>query len=274
MNGVSRPEAAHALRSADTNTRASGAVLLPVPTPLPLEPLEQVEPTTPSSVKGRLYGDDDGSNGSRDETAARLKALGITASLFESFPCVLDGHDHKARAMFTRHTHDGGYTGGHWQYYCEQLPAGAGLAEIRAFIALGRQRHVSGVEAARWRERLDYEAGLQWPLPLDVQLPESFPKVAGIVASKMRLFVGLRSTHFPLAEPFVFGGDFAPAYCGLSADEVRGAKSWLERAGVTYRAGKNGRSILWKLVAQDHFALVAAEGRAGSRHELHGGEFL
>jgi hypothetical protein len=68
----------------------------------------------------------------------------------------------------------------------------------------------------------------------------------------MREFVGLRDKRFPLTEPFVFAYEFAQAYCGLSGDGVRGAKDWLERAGVIRRLDKkHGRSILWKLAAQE-----------------------
>jgi hypothetical protein len=77
------------------------------------------------------------------------------------------------------------------------------------------------------------------------------------MAGEMRVFVGLRDARFPLDEPFVFARNFAGAYCALSADKVRAALSWLERSGVIYRAGLNGRSILWKLVAQDEWATHA-----------------
>jgi hypothetical protein len=170
--------------------------------------------------------------------------------VFKSFPCVLPGHDHKARATFTRFN-GGGSSVGRWQYYCDGLTRGVGLAEVRAFLAYGDERRTSNLEAARWRELLDFEAGLRWPIPLDVQLPECCPETARVLAGAMRVFVGLRDARFPLAEPFVFGGDFAPAYCGLSHDQVRAAKDWLERIGVIYRAGKHGLAILWKLVAQD-----------------------
>jgi hypothetical protein len=51
---------------------------------------------------------------------------------------------------------------------------------------------------------------------------------------------GLRDARFPLAEPFVFAHEFAQAYCGLTAVRVRAAKDFLQRAGVTYRAGLHG----------------------------------
>lgn len=218
---------------------------------LPIEPLETIELPAQPSVPGRLYRDGDSSagdgdrldSGQRDETSARLRALGISTPLHKRFPCVLPGHDHAARVHFT--------TAGFWQYHCDQLGRGVGLAEVRAFIAYGGERHLSKLEAARWRERLDYEAGLRYPIRLDVQLPEPCPKAAQIVAGEMRKFVGLRDSRFPAGESFVFADKFAQAYCGLTGDQIRSAKDWLKRAGVIHAVGKHGRAILWKLAAQD-----------------------
>lgn len=196
-------------------------------------------------MPGRLCGDHDGSVGDRDETAARLRALGIESPLYKSFACVLPGHDHQARVHPT--------TAGFWQYHCDGLDRGIGLGELRAYIAYGQERHLSNLEAARWRERLDFEAHLHYPVPLAVELPEPCPEAARIVAGKMRVFVGLRDARFPLDEAFVFAREFAKAYCNLGDDKVRAALSWLERAGVIYRVGTNGRSILWKLTAQDEY---------------------
>lgn len=196
-------------------------------------------------MPGQLCGDHDGSVGDRDETAARLRALGIESPLFKSFACVLPGHDHLARVHPT--------TAGFWQYRCDGLDREVGLGGLRACIAYGYERRLSPLEAARWRERLDFEAYLRYPVPLAVELPEQCPEAARIVAGKMRVFVGLRDARFPLDEAFVFARDFAKAYCDLSDDKVRASLSWLERAGVIYRVGKNGRSILWKLTAQDEY---------------------
>jgi hypothetical protein len=181
----------------------------------------------------------------RDATAARLRALGIESPLFKPFACVLPGHDHQARVHPT--------TAGFWQYHCDGLNRGVGLGELRAFVAYGHERRLSNLEAARWRERLDFEAHMRHPVPLAVELPEPCPEAARIVAGKMRVFVGLRDARFPLDEAFVFAREFAKAYCDLSDDKVRDALSWLERAGVLYRDGKHGRAIRWKLVAQDEY---------------------
>jgi len=209
---------------------------------VPIEPLERIELSAPPSVQGRLYGDRDDSVGQGDETAARLRALGIERPLFKRFPCVLPGHEHPARVHFT--------SAGFWQYSCEALARSAGLGEVRAFIAYGQQRSISRVEAARWRERLDFEAHLRYPTPLRVEVPDPCPQAAGIVVAKMQLFVGLRDRRFPPHEPFPFARDFAMAYTGLTSDRVRGAIDWLERAQVIKRAGMSVRAITWRLAAQ------------------------
>jgi hypothetical protein len=216
--------------------------------PIPIEPLEPSELSAPPSVQGRLYGDHDGSLGIRDDTAARAKALGIDTPLFKGFPCILAGHDHIARLNFTRFKNT---ERGFWQYRCPDLDRARGLAEVRAFVAYGHERHLSNVEAARWRELLDFEANLRLPVPLDLELPEPCPEAARIVAGAMRLLVGLRDRRFPRTEPFPFAYEFAQAYCDLSGDRVRSGKDWLERAEVIYRVGATHRSILWKLAAQD-----------------------
>jgi len=123
--------------------------------------LETLGPSVPSSVPGRLYGVGDGSIEATDWTVARARALGITVPpLYGRFQCVLAGHDHDARLHPT--------TTGFWVYRCEGLGRGVGLAEIRAFIGYGGERHISKLEAARWSERLDYEASLRPAIPLDV----------------------------------------------------------------------------------------------------------
>jgi hypothetical protein len=133
---------------------------------------------------------------------------------------------------------------------------------VRAFLAYGRDRYLGPVEASRWRERLDHEADLRSPVPLNVQLPEPCPETARIVAGRMRLLVGLRDRRFPKDEPFPFAHAFAQAYCDLSGDRVRTGKDWLERSEVIYRVGANHRSILWKLAAQD---AVGASGKGDDR---------
>src|SRR5204862_250010 len=69
----------------------------------------------------------------------------------DPFACLLPGHTHHARLETVR---------GQWRYRCDGDAGFWGLAEVRAFIAYGRILRLSEIECARWRERLDYEAGL------------------------------------------------------------------------------------------------------------------
>jgi hypothetical protein len=221
----------------------------------PIEPIETIELSAQSSVQRQVYGDADSSMGERDRTAARLKALGIVSPLFKSFPCLLPGHTHQARVHPT--------TAGFWQYYCEGLREGRGLAEIRAFVAYGEERDLSPVECVRWKELLDFEAHLLRPVPIDMDVPEPCPDNARHVAGRMRLFVALRDARFPLSEPFVFARRFAMAYCGLSSDEIRAAINWLERAEVIKRVGMNHRAITWRLAAQTAYLTQNPNAREG-----------
>jgi len=224
------------------------------------EPSEPIEPSPPPSLPGRLSGEHDGSAEERDLTAERALALGIDTSIHKAFPCVLPGHEDKAQLHPTTH--------GFWQYFCPGVGRRLGLAEVRAWIAHGRETYVRGALAARWRERLDMDAWLRWPVPLDLELPEPCPEAASVLAGWMRVFVGLRDPQWPLDEPFVFAHDFAQAYTGLSAHDVRAAKSWLERARVLHRRGTHGRSVLWVLEAQlQSSAQESPENRRGRSHE-------
>ena len=219
-----------------------------------VEPIETIELSTSSSVQGQLCSDDDSSSVQPDETRARVRGLGIPLDgLYERFRCVLPHHDHFARIQFTK-------PGKYWMYYCDGPSTGLGLGEVRAMVAYGEDREISPLEAARWRELLDFEVRLREPVALAVDLPEECPDNARRVASQMRLFVGLRDVRFPLDEAFVFASDFAQAYCSLSEHEVRSGKGWLERAGVIRRVGKNGLAILWRLAAQDPAAPSSHRG--------------
>jgi len=210
------------------------------------EPSEPMEPSVRPSLKGRLCGEPDSSVWDRDETRERARALGISTPLYKPFPCVLPGHEDQARLHPT--------SAGYWNYYCEELGRGVGLGEARAFLGYGREMYVRGPLAARWSERLDFDAWLRWPVPLEVDLPEPCPRPARELAEWMAVFVGLRDARWPLDEPFVFGHAFAQAYTGLTADRVKAGKSWLERARVLHRRGTHGRAILWILEAQLHAA--------------------
>jgi hypothetical protein len=209
-------------------------------TPTPIEPNDGSVGSSLPSQPERLSGGTDGSSGvAWDKTAARVRALGIDARLGRSFACVIVGHDHSARVHLSPK--------GYWQYRCHGATAGYGLAEVRAFLAYGGVRSISQVEAARWRELLDHEAGLLDREPLALLVPGNASRAAKRIASGIGLFLGLRDPCWPQDEPFLFAREFARAYCGVSDDVARRGVRELEDRGLIERAGKCGRAILWRL---------------------------
>lgn len=187
--------------------------------------------------------------GVRGRIDRRLRALGLDGSL-DPFPCRLDGHDHLAGLHPSQ-------DGKHLRYRCDDGRWEGGLAEVRGYLAYGEARHLSAAEAARWNDRLDFEAGVREPIPFGGELPDGIGKSARIVLEHLWQLVGLRELptdgerRFAFAEPFVFARRFAIAYTGLDNESVRYAMEWLEAREVIYRVGKSGHAILWKLAAQD-----------------------
>jgi hypothetical protein len=174
--------------------------------------------------------------GAKDETLARAVELGVKGPLRERFPCVIPDHEHLARLSPT--------TRGYWQYECDGLDHSVGLGEVRAFLAYGVTRRVSDIEAARWRELLDFEAGLLQPRELSA-LPDRLSPTAMRVGEGIRLFLGLRDDRWA-QDPFVFARDFAVAYCAITDEQAKRGVQQLEAAEVIERAGTNGRAIKWR----------------------------
>jgi len=180
-----------------------------------------------------------------DHTAARVRALGIDWRLRQRFPCTLPGHrGHEAKLHPT--------AAGHWRFECFELEERWGLAEVRAFAAYGRVRHgLSPVQIARWRERLDYEAGLLVPRPVSALelLPPDAPDALRRVAAGWALLVGLRDMGRWGDEPFTFAREFVMAYCEVTDRQAGHSVRRLERLGVMRRAPTqtegSRQPILW-----------------------------
>lgn len=202
--------------------------------------------------------------GVRDES--RLRALGI-ASSSAPFRCVLPGHGHPARIHPDK-------TGSFSLYVCPSWSGG--LAEVRASVAYREPRNLRAVEAARWNDRLDRDAGVRVPILIDGELPNGIGKSACIVLEHMWLLVGLRELpepgedpprRFPLTEPFTFARPFGPAYTGLTDDAFRHGMRSLKDSGVIYpvneRERKHLHPIQWKLAAQDGPLPLAHAALAG-----------
>jgi hypothetical protein len=230
-------------------------------TPTPIEPkdgygVSSYLPSQPKRLSGGAYGSlgraQDGIAGARfSDTAARVRALGIDAPLGCSFACILLGHDHAARLHPAT---------GFWRYRCYGAAEGFGVAEVRAYLAYDGIRRISPVEAVRWRERLDHEAGLLDRDPVGLLVPKDAPSAAKRIASGIGLLVGLRSPRWPQDEPFPFARDFARAYCGVSDDVARRGVRALEALGLIERAGRSGRAILWRLPERSRAGSGAGRG--------------
>jgi len=172
------------------------------------------------------------------DVRACASVLAIEHLLGRWGPCALPGHDdHLARVCPT--------SGGFWQYNCEGQAVGFGLAELRAFQGYGEVRHISNVEAARWRERLQYEAGLLLDRgPAPIPLPERCSEATRRVGEAWRLLVGLRDPMWG-AEPFTYAREFVAAYAGVTEEQARRAVDELEEFGSIIRTGeKNGLALL------------------------------
>lgn len=177
-----------------------------------------------------------------DETAKRVRALGIRAPLGKHFTCVIPGHvGHRAHVAPTRH--------GFWHYYCPALPSqGIGLAEVRASQAYGGVGPLSGVLTARWNDLLDYEAGLVKPVAVPMKGTDGLDPTTQRVAQRLRLFLGLRGAAWR-GQPFTFARSFVIAYCRVTNGEARRAMRVMEASGVIRRYGLTQpyAPILWTL---------------------------
>jgi hypothetical protein len=112
------------------------------------------------------------------------------------------------------------------------------LAEVRAVLAYGEDRGLTGVEMARWRERLHHDSGLLAPRPTP-DLPSGLSASGVAVGEGWRLLVGLRGLlreeQWCHSEPFKFARDFVMAWCGVSNEQAKVGVRELERVGVLVR---------------------------------------
>jgi hypothetical protein len=111
------------------------------------------------------------------------------------------------------------------------------LASIRAYRGYGKRLPgLKGVELARWRERLDYEAGLTRCRLAPIELPEQASAIAHRMADGCRLLVGLRDDRWN-TEEFTLARNFSKAWCALTDAEAQAARAELESYRVLRRVG-------------------------------------
>jgi hypothetical protein len=179
-----------------------------------------------------------------DKTLRMARVLEITAPLGETFPCVLPGcNGHSARLQRSGQ--------GYWQYRCSRRQRSFGLAEVLAFQAYGEVRPISDVEAARWHDRLEYEAGLRKPLSAPFALSPDRSEPLRKVARALWLLVTLRDERWD-GQPFFFTRRFVMASAGVTSDQARRCVRQLEELGVLKRVGRRRmaggyEAIVWQL---------------------------
>jgi len=149
--------------------------------------------------------------------------------------CILPDH-HGCRATLRTD-----YSG-HWQYVCEHEQRTTSLAAVRAAIAYGEPKpFMKPVEFARWRDRLNFEAGLRPDVeddPVSVWVPDNAKPAVLHVARGLSLFLGLREPQWDRHSEFVFAKTFGAAYCGMPEMQFRHARDALKRAGSIHAVGK------------------------------------
>jgi hypothetical protein len=191
-----------------------------------------------------------------DQTAARVTALGISTPLGEEFDCILPGHADRARVHSTSR--------GFWRYECADTSLG--LAEVRACVGYGTVKRISKLEAARWRERLDHEAGLLEPKPVTLSLPDAMSDGTRRVGQGLRLFLGLRDRRWG-DQPFTWARGFVMAWCGVTDQQARDAVYELREAKVLRPVGEppargTRQPIMYRAGLDSSAALERAFGRA------------
>ena len=171
----------------------------------------------------------------------------IRAEPLIEFDCVLPGHDDRARLVSDRR--------GFWAYVCSD--GQRGLGEVRASQAYGKARRLSRVEAARWYERLRFDAGLTGRRSIAWTVSPSCSRPAQLIAGGILLMLGLRPEEKWGAQAFTFARRFAAAYCGLTLVEARYGIEELHDRGHLVEAGRvpcgPHDAILWQL-AELHLA--------------------
>jgi hypothetical protein len=181
---------------------------------------------------------------------ARAAALGIEAKFGERFPSILPGHEGHEAWLHPMQLKGGTVAG----YRCS-CPSSTSydLPRVRAFRAYGRVCSLSRPLAARWQERLDYEAGLLEPEPTP-ELPE-LSETGRLVGEGLRLFLGLRrgprsrgGSAWTQDAPFTFSRAFVMAWCQVTSDQAWRGMNELETTGYIVRTGRHhDRAIAWQV---------------------------
>lgn len=203
----------------------------------------------------REVSDNSSREGEASTTTKLAAVLGIVPP-FDAFACVLPGHAGCTAELHRPRPH------GYFLYRCPS-PWSGGLADVCASQRYGNVRTLSGIEAARWRERLEFDAGIRAPHNIVMKLPADASSAATRVAAGISLFLGLRDFGQWGTQPWTFTRRFAMAYCGVSEDIARRGTAELRKHGVivlvdALALGATRRAYLWRLA--DATGHAAADG--------------
>ena len=204
-------------------------------------PIELATRAAPTRRELRVRSDDSTRLGADPgAVAAALPVLGIGAPLGKPFCCVLPGHgvEHPSASIY-RDPSDGVYRYRDWHRAdgIEWLS----LAEVHAARVAGRVGRLQPPEAARWWDRLFYDAGL---LP-EVVMPQLTPTPSALstldrVAHGFALLFALRRLRARdgnYASPYT--ASFASRWCGIPEVDAQSAIAELRRRDVILKVAQD-----------------------------------
>ena len=166
--------------------------------------------------------------GSKGLSGKPQQTRGIDAELDAWFDCVIPGRDHDHQAVIRDDP-------SRFTYVCAD--GKRGLAEVRASIAYREPKRLRPTEAARWRERLWFEAGLIKRHPGDWTVPPTCSPNALKIAGGIALLLSLRDKRWA-GQPFTFARAFAAAWCDMSEPAVRQGIEELRDRGHIREVGR------------------------------------
>lgn len=182
---------------------------------------------------------------SLDAAQARAAALGISFTTFgKPFHCVLHQDTSPSVTLWPRRDtgevlyhefHHGSGYGEEW----------LSLPKVRARLA-GRDGPLSNSEFVTWALRLDIEAGIRTPSPIQAgQLPLDATEGARVVWDGFLRLFKARWLH-TIGEPAPFSHRFAASWCGCARTTVEKHFPELRRLGLVRYAGRDARGTsLW-----------------------------
>lgn len=171
--------------------------------------------------------------------AAVRKMVGEHARVNVPFCCVIPGHtEQRASASVFRDPRTGLFVYRDWH---QRGPEWLTLAQVRAAQGYGAVQELRGPEAARWYDRLFFEAGILKPEPVPLPSLPSDARMPVVLARQgFGLLLGLRWLTEPVGTPTPFARSFISGWCGLAPSTAERAKVELLRLDVIRKVADYG----------------------------------